>query len=180
MKLAVPSHLPYPLWKRGNPTGHQFQSLHGSALARLGQTLTGEGCHAEAIEAFSQALSLKPNSRSIREWRAACYLQLGDYEKALADMEDVVTIDPSYASGYNNRGLCFLLKGRIGKALEDLSKAIELDPKHVRAYANKAVIYCALGRYYQAERACKAGLMLDAADEELLCVQRKIQESSRN
>jgi len=176
MNFTVPSHLPYPLWNAENSPATDLRSCHGSALAWLGYTLLQEDCPAEAVEALTEALSLNPGSLSIREWRATCYLELDQYDRALADLEDVVVLDSKYATAYNNRGLCYLLMGRTSEALEDLNTAIELNPLYVKAYAIRARIYCILGQYSQAQQSCNLGLLLDPTCEELLIAQRQIFE----
>jgi len=174
MNIAVPSSLAYPLWNTANASDHDLRSCHGSALAQLGATLFRESCPLEAIEVFSEALSLKPASLSIRDWRAACYIDLGNYDMALADLNEIVAQAPKYATVYNNRGLCYLLMGRLAEALADLDTAIKLNPAYTMAYANRARIYCDLGQYGPAQQSCDMGLSLNPACEELRIVQRRI------
>jgi len=173
MPLVVPSHIPYPLWKEENTADIDLRSCHGAALARLGRELFFEDCVAEAIEKLSQALLLNESAR-IREWRAACYIRLGDYDQALSDLDQVVDMEPDESAGYNNRGLCYWVLKRTDEALADLRQAIEVNPTNLQAYANKAYIHCAVGQYAEAQEVCSAGLRLDSTHEELLTVQDKI------
>jgi len=176
MNFSVPSHLPYPLWGVEISPEIELRSTHGAALAQLGYTLIFEDCPAEALEVLSKALALRPESSTIREWRATCYLELGDYEQALADLTDVVSLNPKYATAYNNRGLCYLLMGRTTEALTDLNTCITLNPEHVIAYANRAHAYCNLRQLSLALRSCNVGLALDDTNEELLSVRRRVLE----
>src|SRR5262245_39084850 len=112
MNFTVPDHLPYPLWNGEDLSGTELRSCHGSGLAWIGVTLFLEDSPVEALEALSQALSLNPDSLSIREWRETCYVKLDNYDKALADLNEIVGLAPQDVCGYNNRALCYLLMGR--------------------------------------------------------------------
>jgi len=176
MNFTVPCHLPYPVWNAEHSSDTELRACHGSALAWLGYTLLRENSPVEAIEALSQALSLSPDSLSIREWRATCYVELGSYDKALADLDEIIVLAPKYATGYNNRALCYLLMGRMNDALGDINTAINVNPEHMRSYVNRARIYCVLGQYSLAQRSCDLGLSLDPTCEDLQIVQRQILE----
>jgi tetratricopeptide (TPR) repeat protein len=52
-----------------------------------GRRLTHEGCHREAIEAFSSAIDKNPAYAEAYFVRAACYYKLGDYRQAGDDIE---------------------------------------------------------------------------------------------
>jgi len=178
MTITVPSHLPYPLWNTEESCDSELRSNHGAALALLGYTLFCEKCPSEAVENFSQALTLMPESRSVREWRSMCYLEMGDYAKALADLDDVVRLFPQYSMAYNNRGVLYFFMDRLDEALADLNTAIALNPEHGRAYTNRAQVYCSLGQYAQAQQNCNMGRLLDGDSDEVTAAQARIFENS--
>ena len=69
------------------------------------------------------------------------YEAKGDYDKAIADENRVVTEKPGYAQGYCLRGLTYERKGDHNKAILDLNIAIRLDPMNVEAHAARAAAY---------------------------------------
>jgi|SRR5215470_6029432 len=174
MDILVPNQLPYPLWSEESATNAGLRSTHNAALEQQGLMLFMENSSLEALDAFAQALSVRPNSTAIREWIALCYLKLRHYHKALAEFEQVVNLERNSATAYNNRGLCYYLLGDREKALEDLNRSISLNPEYENAHANRARVYCALGRYAEAQSDCERLLLLNAENREALRIQREI------
>src|SRR5438105_2835094 len=62
--------------------------------------------------------------------RGRAYLVLGDFAKALADLDEAVRQQPRYAAAYSHRGNAYLASGRTDLALADYTRAIELDPSN--------------------------------------------------
>ncbi|BDV42259.1 hypothetical protein GURASL_11820 [Geotalea uraniireducens] len=61
----------------------------------------------------------------------------GDYDQAIADLDQALTLDPEYAEGYCTRAECRLEKGEIDAALSDVDRAIALKPDYADAYATR-------------------------------------------
>jgi tetratricopeptide (TPR) repeat protein len=53
---------------------------------------------------------------------------MGQYEEALADLNEAVELEPELAQAYYHRGVVYGSIGEYEKATEDLHRAIELDP----------------------------------------------------
>jgi tetratricopeptide (TPR) repeat protein len=82
--------------------------------------------------------------------RGAAYLNLGEYEKAIADLDQAIELDPEYALAYNHRGAAYFSLGEYEKAIADYDRAIELDPEYAMAYNNRGYAYLNLGEYEKA------------------------------
>ena len=65
--------------------------------------------------------------------RCFVYLQLGQYEKALADCSKGIELNEKVSGFWERRGSAYAALGDPDKAVADYSKAIELDPKNVAA-----------------------------------------------
>ncbi len=65
----------------------------------------------------------------------------GDYEGAIADLNESVKLNPEYAKAYNVRGLAYHSKGDYDQAIADYNKAIELKPDDDAIYHNRANTY---------------------------------------
>lgn len=62
--------------------------------------------------------------------RAACFLKLGEHEKAEADAKNAVEINPSNVKANFRQGLALHAMGKYGDAIPVLAKAHDLEPKN--------------------------------------------------
>jgi Tfp pilus assembly protein PilF len=56
------------------------------------------------------------------------YLRVGDYDKAIKDLNKSVELDPTKAISYRTRGICYMNMQCHETALSDFNKAVEIDP----------------------------------------------------
>ena len=91
------------------------------------------GKQEEAIRDSSASIRLHPtvNSYFIR---AASYFELGEYDRAISDLNDAIALDATDPACWQERGLVYTHLGEYSKALADLTHALELDPA-TRRYA---------------------------------------------
>ena len=79
-----------------------------------------------AIEAYSEAIELKPDvGRTYLARGYASWLK-GNHDLAVADYTRAVRLCPDLADAYLHRGLAHLDKGNLDSAIPDLTRAIEL------------------------------------------------------
>ena len=88
----------------------------------------------EAIEAYNQYLSIKPDNPDVRTDLGIMYRKIGELDKALEEFRKAAQIDPKHSNSRYNIGIVLLhdkqdRKGAI-KAWEDYLK---VDPKSERA-----------------------------------------------
>ena len=60
-----------------------------------------------------------------------------DYDRAIADFTEAITLAPNYAAAYNNRGYAWSQKKEYDRAIADFDQAIRLDPGNAYAYNNR-------------------------------------------
>jgi tetratricopeptide (TPR) repeat protein len=66
--------------------------------------------------------------------RAACFLKLGQHERALADADSCIATAPdAYVKGHFRRGLALHALGRYAEALPSLGKALRLESPKAKA-----------------------------------------------
>ncbi len=89
-----------------------------------------------ACAAVIEAGKEKPQALAVAHAnRGEVYREKGDLDKAMADLDQALTLDPRNANAAYNRGLAYRAKGEHDSAIQDFDLAIKLDPK------NAATIY---------------------------------------
>jgi tetratricopeptide (TPR) repeat protein len=99
---------------------------------------------AEAIPLFSTAVAINPENAAAYNMRGHAYADMGDFELALDDYDEVVAQYPDYAWVYKDRGDAHLALGELSAALADYDQVIHLQPYFTMAYLSRAQTYEAL------------------------------------
>lgn len=102
--------------------------------ARLGDAYEDAGRTDDAINAYKQAIELKP--------MPAYYMNLGGIqgragktEEAMAAYQKSADLDPANAAqAWRNAGITLYNANRLSDAVEPLQKAVQLDPKSAQAW----------------------------------------------
>jgi len=91
----------------------------------------------KAINDYTKALNTYRTDNKTKDYlynrRAQSYLRIGEYEKAINDIDQATSISPNYYQ-YITRGDANRLAGRYKLAIVDFSKSIELEPNNSFAY----------------------------------------------
>jgi tetratricopeptide (TPR) repeat protein/transcriptional regulator with XRE-family HTH domain len=104
----------------------------------------------QAIDLYSQALALKPETVSLYNNRGIAYLrrgQPGDIERAITDLNAYVAALPDNVVAYVNRGAAYFQLGsaeNLAHAVDDFGRAIALKPDAPEAYFNRGLAYLRL------------------------------------
>jgi tetratricopeptide (TPR) repeat protein len=117
--------------KAGAP--EKDQNLH-LIWARLADAYDSAGRSDDAVNAYKQAIELKPS--------AAYYNNLGGIlgrsgkiQEAMEAYQKSAELDPANAAqAYRNGGITLYNAGKLKEAVEPLKKATELDPKNAQAW----------------------------------------------
>jgi len=98
-----------------------------------------------AVNLFNE---IEPSQLTNQEFyflRGSCYSELGDSNKAIADLTKSINLDGTYANSYYQRGFSYFGSGESDKALSDFTTAIKLDPSFAEAFVNRGSVYYDLG-----------------------------------
>jgi Flp pilus assembly protein TadD len=120
----------------------------GVSDVRTGNAAFGDGRYEAAVEAFTRAIlagDLDPASLAITfNNRGVAYSELGDYDRAIADYGQSLTLVPGDVTAIRNLRIAHIRRAaaaaRLGDrtaALADYDRAIALDPTHPLAYLRR-------------------------------------------
>jgi tetratricopeptide (TPR) repeat protein len=126
---STPAHALNPLWDQCKDVNNRKTA--DEALAACGRLLNDKS------EAKNQAMILRN--------RCGIYYTKTDYDRALADCNQALSIDPESAIGYNRRGLISYQTKRYDSAIADFTQALRLDASFAYAYFNRALARRAKG-----------------------------------
>ena len=90
---------------------------------KSGLMLAGEGREAEAIKAFRQALSIRPDWAEAHSLLGSILFRAGNRAEAEVELRKAVTLKPDYAEGWNFLGECLQAQGKTQEAQEAFKKA---------------------------------------------------------
>ncbi len=115
----------YDRWVKAHPDDHHMvEALAGRCRARaiLGQDLSA------AMTDCQRAIRIQPGWGSL-EGRAFVRLRQGQFDRAIADFDQVVSLEPKAAWPLYGRGLAKLKMGLSDQGKADIAAAAVIDPK---------------------------------------------------
>lgn len=130
-------------------TPYENSPFSAEELITQGNELVSEDNFVSAIEFFTQAIFLEPDSKIAYGRRAIAYRSLGEYDLAITDFDKNVELNPNYNS-YSNRGKTHQNMQNYEAAIADFSVAIEFAPYLFLPYNDRAFAYTKLGNYESA------------------------------
>ena len=86
----------------------------------------------------------------------------GDFDRAIADLNEAVRLDPKHAFAISVRGAAFVYKRDFDRALADLNEALRLDPKLASVHNNFGLYHNAKGDYDRALLALNEALRINS------------------
>jgi len=117
----------------------------------------------QAVVAFSRSLELEPNNVFTLFRRSEAYLQLGEFDDALADLAAILARQPANASALNAKARIHLWRGEGEEALAAADALIAAQPNSPLALYARGQIRRRLGRAAEASADYAAALaMVDA------------------
>jgi tetratricopeptide (TPR) repeat protein len=137
------------------PSPQANVSSGADARANKASQLTDQGKYKEAIPEATEALVEFPSNAVALFARARSYLELGEYDLALADYNVLIRQDARNAKYLNDRGLAYFRKGAnfFDNALADYTLALSSttsDAFKSVFHSNRGLIYRSRAQYDQA------------------------------
>jgi tetratricopeptide (TPR) repeat protein len=98
------------------------------ALLAQGIALMQSGALPESITVFTEVIARAPGFAEGWNKRATAYYLMGDFDRSLADCEEVVKRNPAHFGALSGFGLIYLQKDDLPRAAEYFQKALAVDP----------------------------------------------------
>jgi tetratricopeptide (TPR) repeat protein len=114
----------------------------------VAQELAASGKYADAIVAYSAAISGNPDYVTARVGRGLAFQRLGEHLKALADFDQVISSYPDWPGvfvAYYSRAVSRQALGRSEEAILDCNEAVTKNSEHADAFYLRGTISKALG-----------------------------------
>lgn len=130
-----------------------YYSNYGLALAGLGRT-------DEAITAYNQSLSLRPDLAAAHSNLADALCVKGQWDQAIAAYSRAVQLQPDFAEAHDKLGRLFTHKGETNAAIAAFQTAAALRPKSADAQFNLGNAFFNKGDYVQAIAAYRRAIQI--------------------
>ena len=163
----------------GIATDHEFQQLIAA-----GDQATAAGRHSVAIEAYSGALALNPDSMAVYLKRGETYFSQDDPQTARRDLQIAAQLDATATRPHERLGDVSIALGSYEDAAEHYRNFVRLDDRNPHVLYKLALALQHDGRLARAVRLLRRALALDGSFVEAryllgLClrVQGRIEEA---
>ncbi|MCX5885459.1 MAG: tetratricopeptide repeat protein [Proteobacteria bacterium] len=118
------------------------------------------GLHQEAIDAYTQALRIRPDLAEAFYYLGLSYSALQKYSEAVDAFKQAIRINPHYLEALYNLGVAREDVGLHQEAIETFSQVLKLKPDCAEAYYGLGGAYTNLSRYQDAVDAFRQAVKL--------------------
>ncbi|MCL1495832.1 MAG: tetratricopeptide repeat protein [Pseudanabaena sp. Salubria-1] len=129
---------------KGNTTASQWLE-RGNQLWRLGR-------YQESVEAFDQAIKLKPAFIHLAYYGKGLALsQDKKYQETVDAFDQAVKFKPDFVAAWNRQSMAYVNVNKMDKALFAIDQAIQLQPNNPNLYQKRWLVLLILKKYAEAE-----------------------------
>ena len=129
----------WEIWSMtGNPKLDQLMIVSSEAM--------GRGDYPTALQSIDAIVQAKPDFAEGWNKRATVYYLMGNYEKAIADIDRTLELEPRHFSALSGLGLTNMKLGRDAAAADAFQRLLTIDPLYPNAKLNLKLAEEALKR----------------------------------
>ena len=126
------------------------------------------GAFADAIIAFTDAITNEDRVPAALSKRGVCHIRLGERELAARDFARALELDAHCLPAIVNLGNMALEDERMDEAIGRYERALHIDPDYAMAHHNLGVAYRKQGRLAESVRELRAAAKLEQREKGLL------------
>lgn len=158
-------------------TGSSARAQEANDLLFDALTARREGRYDEGISLLDLAAKKAPGNSTIFYVRGTIYELKREFEKALADLNETLTISPDVYEAYQQRGMIHFKLGNFKESIADFDKVIEMEPSVLPQHWQRGIAQYYAGRYEDGRKQFEAHQEFNSSDIEngvwhFLCVAR--------
>ncbi len=112
----------------------------------------------ESLAHFERAVALSPNYATARQWYSFPLVALGQFERALAEVQLAADLDPASVSVRRSRGGVAYYARRYDDAIYQLERAAAMNPISEETHRSLGLAFLHMGDANRAELAFREGL----------------------
>jgi Flp pilus assembly protein TadD len=120
------------------------------AHLRRGFALSKLGRRQEAVDHFTKALIIDPDSSSAHQKLGVVLAELGNFQEAIAHFTEVLRIEPDHAEAHYNLGVVLAKQGNLPQAMGHYSEALEVKGDYWEAHVNLGILLARQGNLEEA------------------------------
>lgn len=127
-----------------------IKSNNATDWSKRGETLLELKRYKEALDAYNQAVELKPEYAEALLGQGNSLLELKRYEEALEAYDKAIQIQPNYVEAWNGRGKGLDYLQRYEAAINAFDSALKIQQNNLEAWTNKGNLQIKLQQYTEA------------------------------
>lgn len=155
-------------------------SQSASSLIKEAEKLQTDKKYIEAIEKYSKALELKPNSKDAFEGRSECYIKNNEFDKASNDFKYLLNMKPHNINYIMGLADCYLNMNRIKTAIEYYQRALSEDNDNIEAYQKLVMAFIKSKDYENAQKYCTDAMVKNKETYQLFFLKGVALDSAKN
>jgi tetratricopeptide (TPR) repeat protein len=97
-------------------------------LLQAGSLLLAQGQAGQSVVIFTRVIERAPQFAEGYNKRATAYYQIGEYEKSLQDIDEVLKLNPYHFGALSGAGLCLIELERYSQAIGYFDRALKINP----------------------------------------------------
>ena len=138
-------------WSTRRIHGYGAAACFGLAVLLLGaRTWALSRVWHDSISLWTHVLKYDPKNPVAYPNRGQAYIDAGELNKALADLNAGEALVPGNPRIYNNRGVIHFQRGEYDKALSEFNRSLVVSPRFQLGYLNRGILWGRLGEFEKA------------------------------
>jgi len=153
---------------------------NADAQNNLGQRYQQKGEYAKAIEAYQEAIKMRPNFYSAYNNLAVCYGKLKMYPEAEEALRKCIALKPDDFYAMNNLAVMFIETGRVADGALLAQEAVKIEPGYANGHVTLGSAYAMTKRFDDAEREFREALRLEPDNRAASTNLERLAQARRN
>ncbi|NEP56880.1 MAG: tetratricopeptide repeat protein [Symploca sp. SIO2G7] len=127
-----------------------LKSANATDLYRRGETFFELKRYEQALDAYEQAVAIRPEYAEAWQGQGSTLSQLQQYEEALEAYDQAIQIQPDYLKAWNSRGEALTQLQRYEEAIDAFDAALKIQSDSLEAWQGRGDVQIKLQQYNDA------------------------------